>query len=73
MGNFAENLNLGNRFRPPRVCSKQLLLPILLIHIKCSSIDLHISELWLFQQYFHFKLVAIKLQIYKKNGAWSSD
>ena len=26
MGNFAENLNLGNRFRPPPPCKKQLLV-----------------------------------------------
>ena len=39
MGNFAENLNLGNRFRPPRSCSIPLSIPIpkFILHVVYNS------------------------------------
>ena len=69
MGNFAENLNLGNRFQSPprhRIATDSL------INITLPSTDRHVSELLLFQifldcvgyqvgyqEYFHFKLVTM--------------
>ena len=46
MGNFAENLNLGNRFRPP---PRQRTATESLINIRPTipSTDRHVGEMWL--------------------------